>query len=238
MTSPTLRKESDRAFSDHAILKVDNVVKKFGDRCVLNGVNFALYPGQVLAISGPSGCGKSTLLNIIGMLEQPTSGAVYLFGGKAPRLSSRKGRRLLREKIGYLFQNCALVPDYSVDQNLKVAQSTKGSRSYRKSVRKKALTSVGLDGVSERKTYTLSGGEQQRVAIARLLLKPCELVLADEPTGSLDPKNRDATLEYLSFLREDGKAILVVTHDPHVVRWADAVLRLGIDNSPVRTPPQ
>lgn len=231
MTSPTLRKESDCAFSDHAILQVNNVVKKFGDRCVLNGVNFALYPGQVLAITGPSGCGKSTLLNIIGMLEQPTSGSIQLFGKKAPRLASRKGRRILREKVGYLFQNCALVPDYSVDQNLKIAQSTTGARAYRKLEREKTLSLVGLSGASDRKTYTLSGGEQQRVAIARLLLKPCELVLADEPTGSLDPKNRDATLEYLSFLRGKGKAILIVTHDPHVVEWADDVLRLDGDHA-------
>lgn len=212
-----------KPMEQYPLLLVDNVTKSFGHQVVLDHVSFAIFAGETVAVVGPSGCGKSTLFNIVGMLESPDSGAVSLCGASAPRITSKQGRFLLRHRIGFLFLSCVLAPNCTVEQNLKIAQiDSKDSAS-----RYDALEKVGLAGAEGCKARTLSSGEQQRLAIAKLLVKPCDLILADEPTGSLDAATRDTTLEYMTVLQDQGKTILVFTHDDVVGTWAETTLRLG-----------
>ena len=199
------------------VCELVGVGKGYDGRAVIHDIDLAVQAGEMVAISGKSGSGKSTLLNIIGLLETADRGEVRLFGERSPRVGSAKATRLLRSRLGYLFQNFALIDGASVDDNLRIAQTyTKGSRSERRAARTSALDAVGLSGSGGQKVYKLSGGEQQRVAIARLMLKPCDVVLADEPTGSLDATNSDVVLTLLRALNARGKTMIVVTHDDRV----------------------
>lgn len=204
------------------------VAKKFGSRQVLGGLDLDVEIGEVVAFKGASGSGKSTLLNILGLLEAPDGGSVELFGDAAPRIGSARATKLRRHRIGYLFQNFALIDNETVDANLKVAQTyAGGSRSDRLRARADVLERVGLGGAQRRMVLELSGGEQQRVALARLLLKPRELVLADEPTGSLDPRNRDAVLGLLRQAADAGAAVIIVTHDDVVSAACDRLFHIS-----------
>jgi putative ABC transport system ATP-binding protein len=209
------------------ICELTGIGKSYGGRLVIHDIELAVAKGEMVAITGKSGSGKSTLLNIIGLLETADRGQVRLFGAQSPKVGSGRANRLLRHKMGYLFQNYALIDGESVDYNLRVAQAyAGGSRSIRQTAREAALAAVGLSGFGRRKVYELSGGEQQRVAIARLMLKPCEFVLADEPTGSLDSANRDVVLTLLHQLNADGKTVVLVTHDEHVAGRCQRVVSL------------
>lgn len=206
-------------------VRLKNVTKKFGDKIVLDGVDLSIGQGEFVAITGRSGKGKTTLLNVMGMFEKPDSGTVELFGQNATK-KNRQG--LLRDKVGYLFQNFALIDNESVGANLAVALIySKLSQGEKKAAMKKALEQVGLGETPlSQKIYRLSGGEQQRIALARLLLKPWELLLADEPTGSLDEENRDEVLRILRELNRLGKTVVIVSHDPVVAAACDRVISL------------
>ena len=161
------------------------------------------------------------------MIEKYDSGSVKLFGNDINRTSIFARQKLIRYKIGYLFQNYALVDDSSVMNNLLMGMKyIKESDKIKKSKISETLKLVGLDGYEKKMIYKLSGGEQQRVAIARVMLKPSELILADEPTGSLDPENRDIVMDLLKKLNNEGKTILLVSHDVNVVKSADRVVEL------------
>ncbi|MCD3246312.1 ABC transporter ATP-binding protein [Clostridium botulinum C] len=196
------------------IIKLVNVKKKFGSHAIFENLNLNVEENDFVAIVGKSGKGKTTLLNMIGCIEPITSGEINVCGIKNPNINKKSGSQLLRNKISFLFQNYALVDDETVNFNLDIAlRFTKSSKSEKATLKKDALKMVGLSGYESRKVYELSGGEQQRIAIARAILKPSNLVLADEPTGSLDPENRDIVLKLLSKMNEMGKTIIVVTHD-------------------------
>jgi putative ABC transport system ATP-binding protein len=212
--------------TDH-VCELVGVGKSYDGHAVISNINLTVMRGEMLAITGKSGSGKSTLLNIIGLLETADHGEARLFGERSPRVRSAKATRMLRFRLGYLFQNFALVDGESVDYNLRIAQAyTKGSRSRRPEARRSALQAVGLSNFGGRKVYGLSGGEQQRVAIARLRLKPCDLVLADEPTGSLDVTTADVVLAMLRELNAGGKTMIIVTHDDRVAAECDRVIDL------------
>ncbi|WP_147680111.1 ATP-binding cassette domain-containing protein [Actinomyces ruminicola] len=199
-------------------IDVRDLSKAYGKHRVLNGISFTVGSGEMFAITGPSGSGKSTLLNILGLLESPSNGSVLLNGLPSPRPRTRAANRFIRYHLGYLFQNYALIDHQSVASNLRIALTYADTEGRAKNeLVSEALSAVGLPGFESRKVYTLSGGEQQRTAIARLLLKPCDIVLADEPTGSLDNANRDAVLELLKELRDRGKTIVVASHDDAVI---------------------
>ena len=209
------------------IVEFGEVTKTFRSHRVINQLSFTIGTAELVALVGASGSGKSTVLNMAGLLERPNAGQIRLFGAPAPRIGSLTARNLLRTRIGYLFQNSALIDQDSVEANLRVAQTfTHTPKPERANERAAALAQVGLDTAAQRKVYELSGGEQQRLAMARLILKPSSLVLADEPTGSLDPGNRDVILALLADLREQGKAVLLVTHDPAVAATADRIIQL------------
>lgn len=198
------------------IAELIGIHKAYGRHDVFAGFDLQLRKGEMVAITGPSGSGKSTLLNLIGLLERPDHGRVRLFGTDAPKPRSARATRYLRRHLGYLFQNFALIDDASVEQNLRVALAYVDRRSRRRDLIAEVLDHVGLSGREKQHVYTLSGGEQQRLAIARLLLKPCDIVLADEPTGALDSDNRDSVLALLGDLHARGKSIVIATHDPAV----------------------
>ena len=206
-------------------VKLQNVMKKFDNKVVLDNLNLEIDAGELVAITGKSGKGKTTILNIIGMLEKPDSGKVLLFGKET---SKKNMSQLLREKVAYLFQNFALIDNESIEKNLDVALVySKLSKKEKQHEMKKALAEVGLDEKElSQKIYSLSGGEQQRVALARALLKPCELVLADEPTGSLDEENRNDVMRLLKKLHEQGKTVVVVTHDPYIAQNCRKIITL------------
>ena len=209
------------------MIKIRDLGKRYGDHVIFEHLNMDIEDGKLTAIAGGSGCGKSTLLNIIGLLDQDYSGSVEIDGVKLHSQFARP-RSFFREKLGYLFQNYALVDNMSVSKNLDIALKFRNV-SDKEDLKRRSLEKVGLDSekVIHNKVYTLSGGEQQRVALARLLLKPCSIVLADEPTGSLDEKNRDEVLALLREMNQEGKTVIIVTHDLAVMRACDQVITIG-----------
>lgn len=205
------------------IVKLESISKSFEKKNVLENFQLEIEKGEYIIITGESGCGKSTLLNMIGLLDKADSGKITLFGETNVKPFSKKAEKLLRDKIGYLFQNYALIENETVYNNLQfVVHDLKN----RKELVKEALQKVHLDGYETKKIYQCSGGEQQRIAIARLMLKPCELVLADEPTGSLDTKNKAIVLDLLSQLHKQGKTIVLVTHDLDIIHCGTRHLSL------------
>ncbi len=201
------------------ILHIENLNKFFGDHHVIKNMSLEVNQGSFVVLTGPSGSGKSTFLNIVGLLDKHDSGTITYFGVNNPKPFSKEATKLLQTKIGYLFQNFALIESKTVEQNLMIALE------FVKGINKKeriaeVLEYVDLKGFEKKKISQCSGGEQQRVAVARLMLKPCELILCDEPTGSLDYENRQNIITLLKKLQADGKTILIVSHDPEVIEVA------------------
>lgn len=212
----------------NTICELVDVSKCYQDRVVFENINLKVYEGEMLAIIGKSGSGKTTVLNVMGLLENSSSGTVRLFDKNSPRIGSAKARRLIMTKISYLFQNYALIDDATVDYNLEIPLlNSRQTRKEKQKLKMDALEKVGLDIPLNQKIYGISGGEQQRVAIARILLKPCDLILADEPTGSLDIENRNEIVKLLKGLNNAGKTIVIVTHDQYVAEACDKIIKLS-----------
>ena len=190
-----------------SFVTIDKLCKSFGDRRLFQNFDCAIQQGDFVVITGESGCGKSTLLNMIGGLEPVTSGKIVV--GGLDVTSQKNLQKYYRDIVGFVFQNFALVEQKTVEENLKmVHKQGKTNISI-----EEALASVGMERSLKQKVHFLSGGEQQRVALARLRLKNCQLVLADEPTGSLDRKNGELVMNILHQLNAEGKTIIMVTHD-------------------------
>lgn len=202
-----------------------NIKKAYDSHIVFEEVSFSIQAGDRVAIIGKSGSGKSTLLNILGLLEKPTSGKYLLEDKENIRIHSSLARKILRDKIGYLFQNYALLENETVEDNMKIAMRY-GKYGNKKESIAEALHVVGLKHTEKRKVHTLSGGEQQRVALARLLLKPCRIILADEPTGNLDEDNTEIILDLLMSLSHQGKTVVMVTHDHRLLHHFNKVINL------------
>ncbi|MCL2864685.1 MAG: putative bacteriocin export ABC transporter [Lachnospiraceae bacterium] len=202
-----------------------DITKRYKKKVVFEKYNLEIEKGESVAIVGKSGSGKSTLLNLIGLMDSPDAGVVKLFGEE---VSSKRQKFYLRNKISYLYQNFALIDHLNVKQNLEVALTyVKATKQEKLLMMEKALEDVGLTAsFLLQKVYALSGGEQQRVALARALLKPCELILADEPTGSLDVENRDLLLQLLVGLNRVGKTLIIVTHDGYVASCCKRMVRI------------
>lgn len=207
------------------IVEVTNLSKHFGSRIVLQNFNLEVRTGEFITITGKSGCGKSTLLNIIGLLDLHTTGALCIKGKPITKITNKEAQLLRRNEIGYIFQNYALIERDTVEENLKVAARYCMEKDKKKLI-DQALERVGLEHFEKKKVYELSGGEQQRVAIARIFIKPCNLILADEPTGSLDSANKLLILDLLSQLRQEGKTVILVTHDLSIAEQSDRNIQL------------
>lgn len=197
---------------DKPQISLKNISKKYGNHKILENINLDIYQGDFICIFGKSGGGKTTLLNIIGTLEEYDEGELICFSKYNPIRNGKESELLRRYKIAYLFQNFALVDNMTVKENLNLA--VKYSRSTdKKSIIKKALMDMGIEDKLKSKIFELSGGEQQRVALARNMVKPYEIMLADEPTGSLDSENKKIVIDTLVKLNKLGKTIIVVSHD-------------------------
>lgn len=202
------------------IVEGKNIVKKFGERVLLSRFSFVIEDGEFVCFSGVSGSGKTTLLNIIGLLE-PIDGGKLLINGSEYR-TNRQKLNYYRSQVGFLFQNFALIENKTVEQNLELV--SKKNRSG--CTIEESLEKVGLRDKLHQKVYTLSGGEQQRVALARLFLKKCDLILADEPTGSLDTENAKMVMRILLDLNRQGKTVVLVTHDERIKKMAGRIIEL------------
>ena len=189
-----------------------NVSKKYGEHSILENISLDIYKGDFVCIFGKSGGGKTTLLNIIGTLENYDSGSVTCFSNRDPIKDPKVGELLRREKIAYLFQNFALVEKMTVEENMMLAAKYNQEKN-KKNLIEAALNKMGISDKLKSKVYELSGGEQQRVALARNMIKPFEIMLADEPTGSLDYENKKIVINTLIRLNDEGKTIVVVSHD-------------------------
>lgn len=198
------------------IIELKNISKAYS-KAIFKNLSLEINEGEFVAITGESGKGKSTLLNIIGLLEDIDDGEVIIDGESNIKPSSQKASKILRYKISYLFQNFALIDEDTVKNNLMLAlKYVKGNKEEKIQKIDSALSIVGLDGYESKKIFELSGGEQQRVSIARCILKPSNIILADEPTGSLDEDNREKVMTLLRKLNKEGKTIIIVTHDKMV----------------------
>ncbi len=196
---------------------------------VLKGADFALPAGRIVALVGPSGAGKSTLLHICGLLEHATAGEVLLDGRPTGRLGDSERTRLRRELIGFVYQFHHLLPDFTAEENVALPQLVAGRG--RRAARSRATELLDRLGLASRLTHRpgrLSGGEQQRVAIARALANAPRLVLADEPTGNLDPATAERVFdELLAVVRGSGTAALIATHNPELAARMDEVWQLA-----------
>lgn len=213
------------------VTKVYNSSKK--KVTALDGVTLSIPDGQMVAIQGPTGGGKSTLLQMLGALDRPTSGEVLLGKSMLSKLGDHKLASIRAKEVGFVFQSFNLIPTLNAQENVETALAPiSGTGSERRARAKAALEKVGLGERLNHLPAELSGGQQQRVAIARALVKNPDVLLADEPTGSLDENTRDEIMDLLeSFWREDGLTLIIVTHDSAVAKRAER--RLLIKNGKV-----
>jgi putative ABC transport system ATP-binding protein len=201
------------------LVQVENLRKEFGNVRALDGVSFRVAAGEWIAIMGPSGSGKTTLINILGGLDTPTVGQAIVDGTDVARLDEAGLTRFRAEKIGFIFQQFHLVPYLTAVENVMLAQYFHSTTDEKEA--QQALERVGLGDRIEHLPTQLSGGEQQRVAVARALINHPKLILADEPTGNLDEANEEIVLSLLRELHSEGHTILMVTHAPSIGRLAD-----------------
>ncbi len=197
-----------------------------GNVVALDQVSFRVDPGEFVAVMGPSGSGKSTMLNLIGCLDLPTSGTVFIQGKDIGRLSDVELTALRRDHIGFVFQQFNLLPLLNVVENVEFPLLLK-TKKRESTIPKDIIRAVGLeDALLTHKPAELSGGQQQRVAIARSLVNDPSILLCDEPTGNLDSRSGAMIMEVLSSMNRRGKTIIVVTHDPNVATSARRTINL------------
>jgi putative ABC transport system ATP-binding protein len=192
---------------------------------VLQGVNINIEKGEMVAIMGPSGSGKSTLLNLVGLLDRPTSGSYLLEGKEVSRLNSGELAKVRGQKIGFIFQSFNLIPYLSALDNVQLGQKYAGKIDLQ--VAKEALNKVGLTDRLKHRPTELSGGEQQRVAVARALAKSPPIILADEPTGNLDSHSSKEIMHILSGLhQEQNITLIMITHDPNIAHYCQRIIHI------------
>ena len=210
-----------------SLLELKNVSKVYGELHALNHVNIKVEKGEWLAIMGPSGSGKSTMMNIIGALDKATEGEILLDGEDISKKSASALTNIRRDKIGLIFQQFHLVSYLTAVENVMLAQYYHSIPDEKEAL--EALDRVGLADRAKHYPSQLSGGEQQRVCVARALINYPEIILADEPTGNLDEANEEIVVEMFNKLHNDGTTLVVVTHNPEVAEVAQRtiVLRNG-----------
>ncbi|MDE6264681.1 MAG: ABC transporter ATP-binding protein [Paramuribaculum sp.] len=213
------------------MIKINDLKKVFRtseiETSALNGVNIEVKDGEFVAIMGPSGCGKSTLLNIIGLLDNPTSGSYEIDGKEVSGLKENERTSLRKGNIGFVFQSFNLIDELTVAQNVELPLTYLNiPSSKRKELVKEVLERVNLSHRAKHYPAQLSGGQQQRVAIARAVVTNPKILLADEPTGNLDSTNGKEVMELLNELNRGGTTIVMVTHSSHDASFADRTINL------------
>ena len=210
------------------VLKLDQVERSFGDLVIVKDVSLALSRGEIVALVGPSGSGKSSLLHIAGLLEAPSGGEVYVNGVATTTLGDAERTRLRRDTLGFVYQFHHLLPEFSALGNVSLPQLIAGAKL--KDAEAEAARLLSALGLGERLNHQpgqLSGGEQQRTAIARALANKPDILLADEPTGNLDPKTSDVVFDaLLELVRSEGLSAVIATHDQRLARRMDRILAI------------
>lgn len=205
------------------MIEIKNLNKKFGNKILFNNLSLTLCDSKLTFIYGESGSGKTTLLNIIGLIESYDNGEVF-YDGKLI-VNSKEKRLMRRDKIGFIFQDFGLIENETVKDNFNLLYKTKKLKDADNLIND-SLNKVGLNGFIDRPIYELSGGEQQRIAIAKIILKDPNIILADEPTASLDIDNKQIVMNYLRKMAEEGKTVVIVTHDKTLFADEDCVINL------------
>ena len=210
------------------MIEIENLTKKFGDLQVLKGVNLTIEKGEVISIVGSSGAGKTTLLQLIGTLDTPTGGAIRFNGVDLGRLSSKALADFRNRHIGFVFQFHQLLPEFTALENIVIPALIAGrKRSEAESEAMQLLQVMGLAERAHHKPSEMSGGENQRVAVARALINHPDVVLADEPSGSLDSKNKEELHKLFFDLRDRyGQTFVIVTHDEALASYTDRTLHM------------
>lgn len=210
-----------------SLLELKDVYKIYGDLHALDDVNLKVEKGEWLAVMGPSGSGKSTMMNIVGCMDTPSKGQVLLDGEDLTKMNNRELTLIRRDKIGLIFQQFHLVNYLTAVENVMMAQYYHSMPDEKEAL--EALDRVGLADRAKHLPSQLSGGEQQRVCVARALINHPEIILADEPTGNLDDKNEAIVVDLFNKLHAEGTTLIVVTHDPEVADVAQrkVILRNG-----------
>lgn len=210
------------------MIDIKDITKNFGSLQVLRGVNLHIDKGEVISIVGPSGAGKTTLLQLIGALDRPTSGSIRFNGKELASMSDKQLATFRNRQIGFVFQFHQLLPEFTALENIIIPALIAGRS--RSEAEKEAMELLGIMGLQERaghKPSELSGGENQRVAVARALINKPALILADEPSGSLDSKNKEELHKLFFELRARyGQTFLIVTHDEELARTTDRTIRM------------
>jgi ABC-type lipoprotein export system ATPase subunit len=211
-----------------SLVTARGLVKRFGsgraERRVLDGADLDVAPGELVAVLGRSGSGKSTLLHLIGGMDRADAGSIEVAGVRVDREDERGLTRFRRDQIGFVFQFFHLIPELTGEENVLMPARLTGAGSLARG--RALLERMALNGAAQRLPHTLSGGEQQRIAIARALVNDAPLLLADEPTGNLDAESGHNVLALLRELAEGERAVVLVTHDAEAARIADRVLVL------------
>ena len=211
------------------MIELKNICKTYdGAHTVLDGISMTIDSGEFLMLIGKSGCGKSTLLNILGLLDDPTSGEYSFESRNLATLKEKEKALFRREKIGFIFQSFYLIEEFNVIDNVSHPLGYAGvKKSERYRIAREKLDLLGMADRATEKVTRLSGGEQQRVAIARALVNDPKVILADEPTGNLDTQNRDMVMDILQRLQKMGHTIIMVTHDMDLLPYASSVVRIS-----------
>lgn len=209
------------------MIETVNLSKSYGNHVVINNLNLKIKEQEMVAIVGPSGCGKSTLLNIIGQIDDQYDGTLLIDEKTMNKLNQSQKEKFIRYHINYLFQNFALIETETVKENLLIGLEYSKLKKQEKNERiAEVLKKVKLEKTLNKKVYELSGGEQQRIALARIMLKPGNIVLADEPTGNLDKDSSLLVMKVLKELQKDGKTIIIVTHSEEIASQCDRIVEL------------
>jgi lipoprotein-releasing system ATP-binding protein len=210
------------------MIEIRNLTKKFGDLVVLKGVDLKVDRGEVISIVGPSGAGKTTLLQLIGTLDKPTSGNIFFNGEDLGRMNSKKLATFRNRHIGFVFQFHQLLPEFTALENIIIPALIAGRK--RNEAEKEAMELLRIMGIVERaghKPSEMSGGENQRVAVARALINRPDVILADEPSGSLDSRNKEELHKLFFDLRDKfGQTFIIVTHDEGLASFTDRTIRM------------
>jgi putative ABC transport system ATP-binding protein len=222
-TEPAAVSQAASATAPEKIIEARNVVKSFGQTPALRGASLRVRAGEILAIMGPSGSGKSTLLHCLAGILTPEEGEVWFAGARLDALSDDRRSGLRRDRFGFVFQSGQLVPELTAEENVALPMLLSGTRrGPAMTAARKWFGPLGLDGLERRRSGELSGGQAQRVALARGLVTEPRVLFADEPTGSLDSLSGELVMDLLTAAaRERGTTVILVTHDARVAAYAD-----------------
>ena len=208
------------------MIELKNIVKKYGkDVTALKGIDMSVKKGEFVSVIGKSGSGKSTLMNILGCLDTATEGEYYFCGENVCRLRESRIEEIRRERIGFIFQGFNLIPELDATENVMLPLKYKGiGKRDRLKMAEKALEAVGLAERMNHKPSEMSGGQQQRTAIARAIAGNPEIILADEPTGNLDTDSGNQIMGIITDLKRQGRTIILITHDNNIAHCADRII--------------